>query len=94
MGAGSEALGGRRVPAEWPRIHLAEDCELVDHARGFTAKGREQWLEAEKGWVAAFSAGRMSEARMIDGGGATVLLSQGLAPMTDRWGRFPLLDGR
>ena len=56
---------------------LAEDCELIDHARNFTAKGREQCLEAEKGWVAAFSDARVTDARVIDGGDATVLLFTG-----------------
>jgi len=56
---------------------LAEDCELIDHARGFTAKGREQFLEAEKGWVAGFSDGRVTDARIIDGGDATVMLFTG-----------------
>jgi ketosteroid isomerase-like protein len=53
---------------------LAEDCELIDHARGFTAKGREQWLEAEKGWAAGFSDAHVTDTRLIDGGDATVLL--------------------
>jgi hypothetical protein len=68
---------------------LAEDCELTDHARNFTAKGREQWLEAEKGWVAAFSDARIKDARVIDGGDATVLLFTGTGTNDGPLGPLP-----
>jgi steroid delta-isomerase-like uncharacterized protein len=56
---------------------LADECELVDHARNATMKGREQWIEAEKGWIAAFSDGTVTDGRVLDAGSATVLLFTG-----------------
>lgn len=52
---------------------LAENCELVDQARGVTVKGREQYMELEKAWVAAFPDGRITSARVSDAGTTTVL---------------------
>jgi steroid delta-isomerase-like uncharacterized protein len=52
---------------------LAEDCELVDQARGLTVKGRQQWLELEQAWAAAFPDGRITGVRVDDAGSTTVL---------------------
>ena len=43
----------------------AAECEYVDQARSFTAKGREQVLEFEQGWVTAYpdAASSMAHAR-------------------------------
>jgi hypothetical protein len=56
---------------------LAENCELVDQARNITVKGRQQHVELEQGWVAAFSDGRIVSPRFIDAGSATVMLFTG-----------------
>ncbi len=56
---------------------LAENCELVDHARNVTVKGREQFVEFEQAWVAAFPDGRITGVRIIDAGSATVMLFTG-----------------
>lgn len=55
----------------------AAECEYVDQARGFTAKGREQVKEFELGWVTAFSNGMITNAQVVDGGSTTVLLFTG-----------------
>ena len=58
-------------------MDYAADCEYVDQARSLTFKGREQVREFELGWIGAFSDGRISNAQVIDGGSATVLLFTG-----------------
>lgn len=68
---------------------LAEDCELVDQARGSTAKGREQWIDAEKAWVGGFSDGRVTDTRIIDGGTSTVLLFTGSGTNDGPLGHLP-----
>ena len=68
---------------------LAEDCELIDRARGFTVKGREQWIETVKGWVAAQSDARVTDPRVIDGGDATVLLFTGVGTNDGPLGPLP-----
>jgi hypothetical protein len=76
---------------DWKAIaaDLAENCELTDHARNYTAKGREQWIEAENGWVAAFSDARVTDTRIIDGGDATVLLFTGAGTNDGSLGPLP-----
>jgi steroid delta-isomerase-like uncharacterized protein len=56
---------------------LAENCELVDQARNVTVKGRQQHIELEQAWVAAFPNGRVTSPRFIDAGSATVMLFTG-----------------
>jgi hypothetical protein len=68
---------------------LAEDCELIDRARGFTVKGREQWIEIVKGWVAGQSDARVTDPRVIDGGDATVLLFTGVGTNDGPLGPLP-----
>ena len=52
---------------------IAADCEYVDQARNATAKGHEQILEFEQGWVTAFPDATITDAHVIDGGTYTVL---------------------
>jgi ketosteroid isomerase-like protein len=68
---------------------LAEDCELVDHARNITIKGRQQYIELEKGWVSAFSDGRVTSPRFFDAGSATVMLFTGTGHNDGPLGPFP-----
>jgi SnoaL-like polyketide cyclase len=68
---------------------LAEECELVDHARGLTVKGREQWIKTVKGWVAGQSDARIIDARVIDGGDASVLLFSGVGTNDGPLGPLP-----
>lgn len=68
---------------------LAQDCELVDQARGVTAKGPDQWIDAEKAWVAGFSDAMVSNARLIDGGATTVLLFTGSGSNDGPLGQLP-----
>lgn len=56
---------------------FAEECEYVDQARSVTAKGREQVLDFEQGWVTAFSNAMITDATLVDGGSTTVLLFTG-----------------
>lgn len=46
----------------------ADQCVLVDHARGETVKGRAAVKENWKMWATAFSKGKIEEARFVDGG--------------------------
>jgi SnoaL-like polyketide cyclase len=68
---------------------LAEDCELIDHPRGFSVKGREQWIETVKGWVVSQSDARVTDARVIDGGDTTVLLFTGVGTNDGPLGKLP-----
>jgi steroid delta-isomerase-like uncharacterized protein len=68
---------------------LAENCELVDHARDVTVKGRQQYLELNQGWVTAFSEGRITSARYLDAGSATVMLFTGVGRNDGPLGPFP-----
>ncbi len=56
---------------------LAADCELIDHPRDVTVKGRQQCVELEQTWVTAFPDGRLTSVRVVDGGTSTVLLFTG-----------------
>lgn len=68
---------------------LAENCELVDHARNVTVKGRQQHVELEQAWVAAFSDGRITSPRFFDAGSATVMLFTGVGRNDGPFGPFP-----
>jgi ketosteroid isomerase-like protein len=68
---------------------LAEDCELVDQARNVTVKGRQQYVELEQGWVAAFSDARITSPRFLDAGSATVMLFTGVGHNDGQFGPFP-----
>lgn len=68
---------------------LAENCELVDQARDVTVKGRQEYLEFEKSWVAAFSDGRITSTRFVDAGSATVMLFTGAGRNDGPFGPFP-----
>jgi steroid delta-isomerase-like uncharacterized protein len=68
---------------------LAEDCELVDHARNITVKGRQQYIEQEKAWANAFSDGRVSSPRFFDAGSATVMVFTGTGHNDGPLGPFP-----
>lgn len=71
---------------------LTADCELVDHARNTTMKGREQWVEAEKAWTAAFSDAAITDTRVLDAGSATVLLFTGTGTNDGPLGSLPATD--
>jgi hypothetical protein len=68
---------------------LAENCELVDQARNVTVKGRQQFIELEQGWVAAFSDGRVSSPRYFDAGSATVMVFTGVGHNDGPLGPLP-----
>jgi steroid delta-isomerase-like uncharacterized protein len=68
---------------------LAENCELVDHARDVTVKGRQQHVELEQAWVAAFSDGRIISPRFLDAGSATVMLFTGSGRNDGPMGALP-----
>jgi steroid delta-isomerase-like uncharacterized protein len=68
---------------------LAENCELVDQARGVTVKGRQQFIELEKAWVAGFSDARIAGPRFLDAGSATVMLFTGVGHNDGPFGPFP-----
>jgi hypothetical protein len=68
---------------------LAENCELVDQARGVTVKGRQQYIELEKAWVAGFSDARIAGPRFFDAGSATVMLFTGVGHNDGPIGPFP-----
>jgi hypothetical protein len=68
---------------------LAENCELVDHARDVTVKGRQQYVELNMAWVDAFSDGRITSPRFFDAGSATVMLFTGVGHNDGPFGPFP-----
>ena len=68
---------------------LAENCELVDQARGVTVKGRQQYIELEKAWVTGFSDARIAGPRFFDAGSATVMLFTGVGHNDGPIGPFP-----
>lgn len=68
---------------------LAENCELIDHPRDVTVKGRQQYIELEKGWVGAFSDARITSPRFFDAGSVTVMLFTGAGRNDGQFGPFP-----
>jgi ketosteroid isomerase-like protein len=68
---------------------LAENCELIDHSRDVTVKGRQQYIELEKAWVGAFSDARITSPRFLDAGSATVMLFTGAGRNDGQFGPFP-----
>ena len=68
---------------------LAENCELVDQARNVTVKGRQQYIELEQGWVAAFSDARVASPRFFDAGSATTMLFTGTGHQDGPLGPLP-----
>jgi steroid delta-isomerase-like uncharacterized protein len=72
----------------------ADQCVLVDHARGETVKGRAAVKENWSMWATAFPDGTIEEARWVDGGETVALYFVGRGTNTGAVGPMPATGKR
>jgi steroid delta-isomerase-like uncharacterized protein len=51
---------------------MTDDSVYVDHPRGLTMKGKGEFIEWMKDWVAAFSDAKVTDAQYLDAGDHTI----------------------
>lgn len=71
-----------------------EGLVYTDHGRSLTLKTRDRFREWTEGWAEAFSDGKITDPKYIDGGDVVVTQFTAKAQTTGHWDRFRLPDVR
>jgi hypothetical protein len=73
---------------------MREDAIHTDHGRNTSAKGPLEFVDWLKGWTTAFSDGKITDPRYIDGGDHTVCLFHGQGTNDGPLGTLPATGKR